>query len=256
MSDIPYSVRQSATNINKLRGFNFDTIGDNELLKKVDSGNVGRSLMSVNNVGAIGMNGDYGTAGSSLVSNGSTLAAVWEEKYYVQAELTTSFPVPNGNNYHTINLWTSDTVSSTSAGNDIGTTDWTCPADGIYRLSGYLSVVNDTEKLKNIELLIQNVTGAVTVTYIATAKKFTSYAKKTTLNFNRIFHLAQGNTIRFLVKAITNDGTDTFVRTHEWSAYTIERIKKEPFFIITDPIIGTEDGSGTGINLTIEIGNP
>ena len=34
----------------------------------------------------------------------------------------------------------------------------------------------------------------------------------------------------------------------------IERIKKEPFFLITDPIIGNEDGSGTGI---IEIGgNP
>jgi hypothetical protein len=228
------------------------SINDHELLKKVDSGNIGRSLMSVNNAGAIGINGDYGTAGSSLVSNGSTLAAVWEEKYYIQAELTTSFAIPSDNNHHTINLWTSDTVSSTTAGNDIGTTDWTCPADGIYRLSGYLSVLNNNQKLKNIELLIQNATG--TVTYIGTAKKFTSYAQKITLNFNRIFHLAQSNTIRFLLKAVTNDGTETLVRTHEWSVYTIERIKKEPFFLITDPIIGNEDGSGTGI---IEIGgNP
>jgi hypothetical protein len=41
MSDIPYSVRDSVTNINKVRGFNFDTIGDNEMFKKVDATNVG-----------------------------------------------------------------------------------------------------------------------------------------------------------------------------------------------------------------------
>ena len=41
MSDIPYSVRGSVTSVNKLRGFNFDTIGDNEMFKKVDATNVG-----------------------------------------------------------------------------------------------------------------------------------------------------------------------------------------------------------------------
>ena len=41
MSDIPYSVRGSLTSVNKLRGFNFDTIGDNEMFKKVDATNVG-----------------------------------------------------------------------------------------------------------------------------------------------------------------------------------------------------------------------
>ena len=41
MSDIPYSVRGSVTSVNKLRGLNFDTIGDNEMFKKVDANNVG-----------------------------------------------------------------------------------------------------------------------------------------------------------------------------------------------------------------------
>ena len=41
MSDIPYSVRGSVTSVNKLRGFNFDTIEDNEMFKKVDANNVG-----------------------------------------------------------------------------------------------------------------------------------------------------------------------------------------------------------------------
>lgn len=41
MSDIPYSVRGSVTSVNKLRGLNFDTIGDNEMFKKVDATNVG-----------------------------------------------------------------------------------------------------------------------------------------------------------------------------------------------------------------------
>ena len=41
MSDIPYSVRGSLTTVNRLRGFNFDTIEDNEMFKKVDANNVG-----------------------------------------------------------------------------------------------------------------------------------------------------------------------------------------------------------------------
>lgn len=247
MSDIPYSVRQSATNINKLRGFNFDTIGDNELLKKVDSGNVGRSLMSVNNVGAIGMNGDYGTAGSSLVSNGSTLAAEWEEKYYVQAELTTGFSIPSSNTHSVINSWSSDVISSTSAGNDIGTTDWTCPTDGIYRLSGYLSFFNDTVKLIQVELKIEN--AASTFVYIKVSEKFTADSQKVTLNYNRIFHLEANHTIRFLIRAITTDGTDTAIRIGAWSVYTIERIKKDPYISLVDE----NSGNGGGISLDLEI---
>ncbi len=41
MSDIPYSVRGSVSSVNKLRGFNFETIEDNEMFKKVDANNVG-----------------------------------------------------------------------------------------------------------------------------------------------------------------------------------------------------------------------
>jgi hypothetical protein len=226
-------------------------------LEEVELNNLTVNSLNISGTLGVGESQDVGTTGSLLTINGSG-AVEWEEKYYTQAELTAEFSVPSGNAHHAINLWTSDTVSSISAGNDIGTTDWTCPVDGIYRLSGYLSFVNYTTKLKNIELLIKN--AGDTITYISSAKKFTSYAQKISLNFNKIIRLAESDTIRFLVKAVTDDGTDTAVRTDEWSVYTIERIKKEPLLIL-NPIFEGPGGNlfegpgGTGI-IGIGGGNP
>ena len=81
MSDIPYSVTGTgASSVSKLRGLNMKSINDHELLKKVDATNVGGSLMSVNNIGAIGMNGNYGNNGQVMVSNGSGSAVTWADQ--------------------------------------------------------------------------------------------------------------------------------------------------------------------------------
>ena len=80
MSDIPYGVtsQEKTTSVNTLRGFNFEDLATDELIKKLDETNITSTNTFINSSGAIALQGaNFGTSGQVLTSAGPSSAAVW-----------------------------------------------------------------------------------------------------------------------------------------------------------------------------------
>jgi hypothetical protein len=196
---------------------------------KVDGVSSLTEKLRINNVGAFGIGGaNYGNTGAFLISNGSSLAPIWQEKYFIQAYLPSSFGFSGSGSFSGINNW-SVQYSSTGASSDMGVQYWTCPQTGIYRISGYLSylISGNQDIIQQAHLLVTD--SANTVNYIGIQQNNGSDDDdaRITLSFDRMIEFTQNLGFYFNVMMITNgaSGSTYYIQNSFGSGLSIERIK-------------------------------
>tara|TARA_S200002703_G_scaffold47272_2_gene40909 strand:+ start:1166 stop:2329 length:1164 start_codon:yes stop_codon:yes gene_type:complete len=181
---------------------------------KVDGGSVTEKLR-INNEGAIGIEGaNYGTTGSVLTSNGSGSPPSWNEPYYFGADITANQSVPSDSQVQ-INFV--PYLPSPYDGNngDMTAGVWTCPANGLYKVSLRVIVATSGDDIRSADIYIISNDGSDT--YESGAKYFNSFGDDIitgTLACESLIPLSANDTIRAEARiVISSGGGRTFNKT-------------------------------------------
>jgi hypothetical protein len=110
--------------------------------------NSSAATLTIHPEGKIGLGSspNYGNSGAVLTSNGDTGIMSWNRPYFIKAKLTSSTDIngENGrNNDKIMNLQEQFTAGSFAYNSgqhwSNSNSEWTCPKDGIYRITGQIS---------------------------------------------------------------------------------------------------------------------
>lgn len=144
----------------------------------------------------LGMTPDYGSSGSILTSNGSGSVPTWNEPYYFGADITANQSVPSDSQ---VKINFVPYLASPYNGNngDMTAGTWTCPADGLYKVSLRAIVSTTGDDIRSADIYIISNDGSDT--YESGAKYFNSFnddIQVGTLACESLIPLSSGNTIR------------------------------------------------------------
>jgi hypothetical protein len=179
--------------------------GQLEFFTKVDGGSITKK-MSINNAGAIGL-GDtpnYGTSGSLLTSNGSGALPSWNEPYYFGASLAATQNVLSDVE---VDIDFEPYLASPYDGNNGDMTSglWTCPKDGLYRVSLNVIVSAAGDDVRSSDIWIYRNSDRE-----AGAKYFNNLNDDIivgTLNCETLVALSAGNTIKGAGRIVLSSGS-------------------------------------------------
>ena len=154
----------------------------------------------------LGMTPDYGSSGSILTNNGSGSSPIWTEPYYFGADITANQSVPSDAQVK-INFVAYLPSPYNGNNGDMTAGSWTCPTDGLYKVSLRVIVSTAGDDIRSADIYIISNDGSDT--YESGAKYFNNAnddIQVGTLACESLIPLSSGNTIRGEGRIVISSG--------------------------------------------------